>query len=317
MEMESENGNAAEAAQAAPAKPSFPKKFIMLAIASIVLGAFVVAGVVYLLPAPAGQQNNGEVGLSDKEYNGVLAAQTGGTRIPTGAERLERRYSMDRGEYDIYMDGHGYKTFAYLPDVPENFGTISYQVSTGKLFDLSKVTRDYYLQPEFYPLFADNGLPFYENYDPKYVGVFGWGTYPSEQWADAVAGSSADVEFFFKTGWGVETWQGMNLKATPKCNWVQASITDSLFITAPSYPEFCTVQHCGGDWARKMAIHLEVSGSALKGQKCDIELSNTAPPKENSIEWGDRYDVSYIAASKAMVTAGVPFVVHLTVVEGT
>jgi len=284
----------------------------------LILGAIAVIAVVAVIgysiyDGSSASASGGE--LEKVRFEGeVIVTETGGTRIPTGAEKLERRYSAERSEYDLFMDEYGYDTFAYLPEIPDDFGTVSYMVSTGKLFDLDRVTREYFLQPEFYPLFIDNGLPFYESYDPRYVGIFGWGTYPSEQWADVKSGTTAELEFFFKTGWGVETWQGMNLQIQSDCDWIAPSIEDNLFIAAPSYPEFCSVENCGNDWARKMSIKVKVGSGAVAGQKCDVSLFNFAPPIEQVQEWTGKYGVSYISASKAMVAAGTPFVVHIKVI---
>ena len=130
---------------------------------------------------------------------------TGGKRIPSASEKLEERYSMDREGYTVYLDAHGYNTFDSLPEIPEDFGSKNYLISTGKLTDFTEITREYYLQPEFYPLFVDNGLPFYKEYDARYIGTFGWGVYPSEQWINAGPGAEGELTFFFKTGWGIET----------------------------------------------------------------------------------------------------------------
>lgn len=256
-------------------------------------------------------------GLVEAEFQenkeDVIYEETGGTRIPTASERLEQRYDIDRNGYRIYLDSYGYDTFEALPEIPDDFGTIAYMIHTGKLFSFDKVTKEYYLQPEFFPLFIDNGLKFYEYHNPKYVGTYGWGTYPSEQTVYTPVGGEGKVEFFFKTGWGIETWQGINLVAMPRCDWITAEVENPIFVTPPSYPEFCTEEKCGEDWARKVTIKGRIDANVASGSKCDIELTSIAPPISKVREWIDKYRTDYVTASASMVTTGVPFVAHVIV----
>ena len=239
---------------------------------------------------------------------------TGGTRIPTASERLEERYSMDREKYTVYLDAHGYNTFDSLPEIPEDFGSKNYLISTGKITDFSEITREYYLQPEFYPLFEKNGLPFYQAYDGRYIGTFGWGIYPSEQWINAKAGTEGTIEFFFKTGWGVETYQGVNYVMKSNCNWIETEAIEPVFLTPPSYQEFCTIESCGHDWARKKTVKITISEQAKIGAKCNVTLHPIKPPQEKIDEWFKEYGTDYVTASGSMVTAGMPLVIYVKVV---
>ena len=239
---------------------------------------------------------------------------TGGIRPLTAEERLGETYSIDRSTYKIYLNKF-YDTFGSLPNIPKDFGVITYLVYTGRKTDFNSLDKAYYIQPEFYPLFIKNGLKFYETYDPRYVGTYGWGVYPSEQWLQAQSGAKGYFQFFFKTGWGIETWQGMNLKAVSSCDWVTASIADPVFLTPPTYPIFCTEQNCGTDWARLKTIEFEISDSAKIGEECTVGLTTVAPPKEIADKWGDEHRTLYVAASASLVGVGTPFTGHIKVVE--
>jgi len=239
---------------------------------------------------------------------------TGGTRPLTAGERLEEQYQIDRSSYNIYLDKF-YETFGSLPKIPDNFGTTVYLIYTGRKTDFNTLTKDYYLQPEFFPLFVKNGLKFYETYDPRYVGTYGWGTYPSEQWLQASAGAKGYIQFFFKTGWGIETRQGMNLKAVPTCNWIKATIQNPIFLTPPTYPVFCTEKNCGEDWARLITLDFEISENAKIGDECNIGVTTVAPPNALSQQWLDKYQTLYVAASASLVGVGTPFSGHIKVVE--
>lgn len=242
-----------------------------------------------------------------------LVENTGGTRPLTARERLEERYDINRDGYKIYLSNY-YDTFGSLPPIPEDFGLITYQVYTGRLTDLN-LGKNYYLQPEFFPLFINNGLKFYETYDPRYVGTYGWGIYPSEQWIDVGKGTTGKITFLFKTGWGIETWQGMNLKAISNCDWLKTEISNPVFLSPPTYPVFCTIENCGEDWARLISIEVQVSEQAKIGDTCTIELSSVLPPSDKIKEWIAKYDIMYVNASSSTVAVGVPFLGHVMVVE--
>lgn len=244
----------------------------------------------------------------------IKVVDTGGTRPLTAKERLEEKYDINRDAYHVSLAGY-YDTFGSLPKAPEDFGLVTYEVYTGRKTDLN-ISSNYYLQPEFYPLFIENGLKkFYEVYDARYVGTFGWGVYPSEQWMDVVKGTKGQIRFLFKTGWGIETWQGMNLKASSNCDWLKTEIKNSTFLTPPTYPVFCTVSNCGENWARLISIDFEVSDNAKIGDTCIIDLSTVLPPSDKIKEWSDKYDILYVNASSSSVAVGVPFQGHVKVVE--
>jgi hypothetical protein len=297
-------------------KPKLSKKKIGIAIASILLIAGVVMSFSFF-PGENSQTQN--VNLQPTPGLVPSASQqvelTGGTRILSAKERLEERYDVNRAAYKIFLDSHGFNTFEALPKIPSDFGEITYMIYTGKLTVLQETKPEYYLQPEFYPLFVDNGLHrFYEQYDPKYIGTYGWGVYPSEQWLSVQSNSSGQIALFFKTGWGIETWQGINLYAYSDCDWLTPKVENPVFITPPTYPEFCTKQSCGEDWARLITINLDV-GKANIGQKCQVMLSNQTPPTAKDKEWLYEHKTDYVSASSSMVSIGVPFTAHIEVVE--
>lgn len=255
----------------------------------------------------------GEVVLK-QEQDLTEITDTGGTRFPSASERLEERYTLNRENYNIYLDKQGKDTFGNLPTAPKDFGSITYLISTGKKKDFESVEKAYFLQPEFFPLFEENGLPFYEEYDPRYIGTYGWGIYPSEQWLNSTPGTTGNLFFYFKTGWGIETWQGMNLKLESNCEGVTAEIENPLFITPPTYPEFCVKEICGEDWVRLMKVKISIE-EGVPEQSCLLSLRPISIPKEKNKEWFDKYLTDYVAGTSSLVTAGVPLQIHLEVSE--
>jgi len=296
-------------------KPKLSKKKIGIAIASILLIAGVVMSFSFSSEANSQVKNVELLSTPTIVFEASQQVElTGGTRILSAKERLEERYDVNRDTYNVFLDSHGFNTFGTLPKIPSDFGEITYMIYTGKLTNLQEIKPEYYLQPEFFPLFIDNGLQFYKNYEPKYIGTYGWGVYPSEQWLSVKAKSKGQIALFFKTGWGIETWQGMNLYAYSNCDWIKPQVENLPFVTPPTYPEFCTVQKCGEDWARLITINLDI-GEVAVGQKCQVMLSNQAPPTDKDKEWLYKYKTDYVSASNSMVSIGVPFTAHIEVVE--
>ena len=299
-------------------KPADGKRLLILLGVSIVLG-WVILGTWWAMTATADPRMNPMdkidiIELEKQKIDLPKVEDTGGQNYPTSQERLEERYTANREDYDIFLDGKGRDTFGSLPEIPIDFGSIAYLISTGKITSFDEITSDYYLQPEFYPLFVENGLQFYERYDPRYTGTFGFGVYPREQWITASKDSNGSIDFFFKTGWGIETWQGMHLAINSNCEGVTAQIAEPIFVTPPTYPEFCTKKTCGNDWVRKIKVEIEI-GKETKTGECLLVMSTLPVSPQQDQEWLEEFGTDYVQGTGSDITVGVPLQIYLEVVE--
>ncbi len=216
--------------------------------------------------------------------------------------------------------------FRELPIYPEDFEEVDIMVENNRYpiaEDFSEKIPDenYYKQPEFYPLWEDQGVPFYTplkpGYTPGYVGVVGYGSYPGDIIVSPIEpGQNFLTVTYWHTAWAVAKYQGMSLainypvKGETKMgmfkvnqdsemvkNYFNVEITPNNLLLEPNYPLF------GWNWAQKVKIDVHVNENTPPG-KYLIGISPVDPPKDLESQWIKEHRLKY--TSVGMVGIGRP-----------
>jgi len=201
--------------------------------------------------------------------------------------------------------------FNELPPVPNDFSEVAYLLATGRNYALGPITEEYFLQPEFYPNFKENGLKYWSEPDPKYWATNGYGSYPAEQFD--VLSQSGRTEFysvvFFYTGYGVQTYQGAHLIPTSNTlKYFDVDISPDTFLLTPTFPKFSK------DWVYKITIQGKVKPDTPAGEYT-IGFLIVDPPIEKRNEWAGEYRNLYFNAATVISPSNFPITFNITVEE--
>lgn len=165
---------------------------------------------------------------------------------------------INRTSYDLSP-----AIFSDLPSPPKCFSTIVNAYRSGQFTDTSFFSREYYLQPEFYPNFLTQGLFAWKLPPHTHYGATGYGSYPNYHTIHASSFSSpASIPFFVFTGFGVRSLQRMTLDVRfdnpSDANYFSVELDESSrsgFILGPTFPKFSS------DWAHRASLTIIPRGS--------------------------------------------------------
>lgn len=227
------------------------------------------------------------------------------------------RDTVKLGSYLIQGKCIPKSVFAELPPYPKNINEIKLLVEYGKIRDLATIGEEYYKQPEFYQNWNPSGVNSFLNPLGGYFGAFGFGTYPADVVATLKPGQSLKVGTFFKTSWGVQTYQGIQLVSVfpehaesrkdnyeidqnPDLvrNYFDASITPNLFLLGPTFGVF------NKDWIKLVNVIIKVKPDTPPGEYL-VGVTPIAPPVEMQDKWLSQYGLSYVSAGETSI--GSPF----------
>jgi len=166
---------------------------------------------------------------------------------------------------------------------PDDFIQIKRDIQTGVYYDFDNLTKNYYLQPDFYPSYKSSGTHDYTRW-----GVHGYGAYPGEisyNIDNFKKGQFIDIYTFVKAGEDIETFQGMRFDI----DFVNSN--RSLFATyifpnttmfSPTFPERSeyTINNRTYDWVYKLKITLTANVDIPPGTY-EFKLI-TLPPDDNT-----------------------------------
>ncbi len=99
--------------------------------------------------------------------------------------------------------------FSELPEFPEDFFSISQLVFDGLLTDYSRISSEYWKQPEFYNGWFSSVNTSYINNDPRMETVEGYGCYPAIKEITVNKGKTVTVNCYLHAAYGVERYQGL------------------------------------------------------------------------------------------------------------
>jgi hypothetical protein len=166
-----------------------------------------------------------------------------------------------------------------LPPKPDNFRLVMREIQS-KYMDLCKLNESYYLQPEFYEESWQIGKRYYENHDYSRWVVHGHGAYPANPRVVFYTSEPGEwIRFctFYRTGWSVETWQGLKL-VPEQSEHFDVIIEPDEFLLPPTFPTFPL------DWVKKLNITVKIKKKPPAGTyTLDVFVVN--PSEENSYKW--------------------------------
>lgn len=172
---------------------------------------------------------------------------------------------------------------------PDNFIQIRRDVQKGVFYDLENLSKEYYLQPDFYPSYKANS----SGHDYTRWGVHGYGAYPGEisyNIKDFEKGQYVSIFTFVKASEDIETFQGMKFNYDISYNQNAGDqYNDGLFdvyvnpntvMFSPTFPE--RSEYVIGpriyDWAYKLETTIVAKSSIPPGiYKFKLE---TSPPDD-------------------------------------
>lgn len=224
----------------------------------------------------------------------------------TQRERLNIRYGIDRSDYALGIPNN--LLFGELPTIPEDFGETWYMF-TSNFVGPEDIDREYYIQPEFYESWERGKKNHYTNINPNYWTPYGYGVYPNQGSVTMATDQTATAYTFFKSGWGVETYQGIRLEMPS--DYFETEITPNEFLLGPAYPSFSI----NPDWAFKIRVKIKPKPGTLPGVYV-LRMNLRSPTGEEKGNWFREYRSIYVDAAKSFIKAGEsPLVITVNLVE--
>jgi len=201
----------------------------------------------------------------------------------------------EKGTAEIIRDyGIPNGVFEELPAVPADFNKIVSLMHKNIFKNYDFFSKDYWLQPEFYPSFRQNGLEYWQKADATRYGVAGIGFFPATQAITMKRGSEKTTAFFVHAAFGARTFQGIKLKAvaTGNADGLSVELLDAEFLLGPSFPKFSS------SWANRVRAKITASSEAKSGSY-DLTFETVAPSAENSEKWRAESQGNYFETAKA------------------
>lgn len=185
--------------------------------------------------------------------------------------------------YDYDTETKGIKTnidyLRNIPEKPDDFDLYLREMQSGYV-DLTELPREYYLQPDFYEDSWKVGIHHYDNHDYSRWGVHGHGAYPANPTLDMRnpnTGDSDEFTIFYRTGWGVETWQGIRFVAD-ESEYFDVTFSPDQALLEPSFPVM------SDNWVIPLRINVEAKESVPTGTYV-IGVGTANPTHEQSKIW--------------------------------
>ena len=192
---------------------------------------------------------------------GLLLHQ--GTPPPTPNETV-----MGEEKLPYYLDA--------LPQKPDDFDFVVKE----RGINFCEIEEAYYLQPDFYEESWEVGKSHYTEHDYSRWRVHGYGAYPGYPGVVFVSnrkGEEMETCTLYRTGWGVETWQGIKL-VPEKSKYFEVVIDPDEFLLPPSFPDF------DEGWVKKLNITVRAKQIPLTGHY-EIVVDVVSPSEEKSEKW--------------------------------
>lgn len=165
-----------------------------------------------------------------------------------------------------------------IPQKPDDYEIIIRELESGYI-DIAELNRSYWLQPDFYPSWK-HAKQFYTNHDYSRWGVGGYGAYPGNPeitFYKKTIGTWIEDCTLFKTGYGIETWQGVKL--VPEENeYFDVTIEPNELLLEPTFPIFSE------NWVRILNYRVTIKKEPPIGEYL-VKIHQTKPSKEQSEKW--------------------------------
>jgi hypothetical protein len=197
--------------------------------------------------------------------------------------------------------------FERLPPMPADFYQIRQLVRLGRISDLATINESYWQQPEWFPHFEDIGVPLLQQPPKDRWGAYGIAVYPADSVSTIRAGESLDMYFYIKSGYLVETYQGVALvtnypsqaqvgagadlpegqrevvqdTAVAKRH-IDVNVEPNPFVLEPNFPLY----NVGG--TRRVKVTISADDTTPPGDYV-VTLDTGTVPAENEDEWMKQY----------------------------
>lgn len=170
-----------------------------------------------------------------------------------------------------------------LPDYLQEIGAkpvdFDFVFKKGNI-NFCELEEAYYIQPDFYADSWVEGKRYYEAHDYSRWLVYGHGAYPAypkTAFSSNKVGEEVQICTLYRTGWGVETHQG--LKLIPEKNeYFEVVIDPNEFLLQPTFPDF------DRGWVKKLNITVKVKQTPSAGTY-NIVVNAINPSEEKREEW--------------------------------
>jgi len=186
-----------------------------------------------------------------------------------------------------------YNVFKNLPTFPIDFWMKKSLFENQELV-ASKLTPEYYLQPEIIPGWNDWHDPIYAWSNRTTVGVYGISIYPSRFDIDGMGvGETVNVSALLHTAFGIEPYQGAQLTAV--CDPAVVSVTltrpsSNIFLLAPTYPTF------NATWCYVVNYKITL----LQKKNATITIMESKPPQAIDDQYTNEYGSRYISGGSIL-----------------
>ena len=165
-----------------------------------------------------------------------------------------------------------------IPPKPNDWSIIVRELESGYI-DITTLDKAYWIQPDFYSSWK-SAQKFYTEHDYSRWGVYGSGIYPANP---EITFTKKDVGTWisdctlFKTGYGIETWQGIKLVAQDS-EYFNVVIEPNEFLLEPTFPIFSE------NWVKLITYKVTIKREPPKGIY-NIRVFGVSPSKENAEKW--------------------------------
>jgi len=166
-----------------------------------------------------------------------------------------------------------------IPPKPDDYAMIMREMDSGYV-NIHELNKSYWLQPDFYPSWHI-AKGFYTSHDYGRWGVYGHGAYPSNPqviFSKTDVGTWISFDTLYKTGYGIETWQG--IKLVPEENeYFDVELTPNQFLLEPTFPVFSE------DWVRQINVKVTIKKEPPRNSTHKIKVFYESPDPELSKQW--------------------------------
>jgi len=252
----------------------------------------------------------------------VMAACTAAPKQERELSELEKRIAMAENATERVQTRPDYlpaAMFSKLPAFPKDFYDIRTLVRANRITDLGSLGEEYWQQPEFFPHFEDTAMPLLLNPPKNRWGAYGIAVYPADSVGTIRPGESLDMFFFVKSGYIVETYQGMMLKSVypstgaivtgqelPGGNssvqqdpgtatrYLKAEITPETFVLHPNFPIYSI------NGTKRIRLRITAAKDTPEGNYL-VGVDVTNPPEELEQQWMYEYLTAYVGGSMTRI----------------
>ena len=186
-----------------------------------------------------------------------------------------------------------YDVFKELPSFPKDFWLKKHLFDTQQI-PASRLTPEYYLQPELIPGWFNWCNETYGDNNPHMIGMYGINIYPSRfDVFNMQINDTVNISTLLYTSFGVELYQGA--KIIPKYDNESIKITllkpeTNIFLLKPTYPYF------DSEWCTIVEYQIQL----LKPGNHTIELYEEKPPTVIDNNWKNKYRAMYTSGGSIL-----------------